>query len=246
MFYLVYSSTTASVAPPSFTQKLKSQDVGEGNPVHFTIKVSGQPPPEITWYKDGTKLTSSRDFEIIQEGDIHSLYIPEVFYEDAGKFSVTAENPAGKSQCQAELRIQAPMEETITPVQKPATQMPYGEPTASPKLQRPSDFMKKDIAPKTRSSAEPQKFTEQVEMEVAGDRELPMFEQRYRLYQKPEETAPPKQVSEVSFKPAVSHKQPPKFTKVCITHCSFIVHLSEMKFVIQMVIRFLLIELLLK
>lgn len=205
---------TASVIPPSFTQKLQSQDVGEGAPVRFTIRVAGQPAPQVTWYKDGTKLTSSRDFEIVQDGDIHSLYIPEVFYEDAGKFSVTAQNPAGKTQCQAELRIQAPMEEVISPVQKPKVQMPYGEPTASPKLQRPSEFMKKDISPKTRAPAGPQKFTEQMEMEVAGDKKLPMFEQRFKLFQKPEETAPPRQVSEVSYKPAITPKQPPKFTKV--------------------------------
>lgn len=214
MLMLFFS--TASVIPPSFAQKLQSQDVSEGSPVRFIIRVSGQPPPEVTWYKDGTKLTSSPDFEIIQEGDLHSLYIPEVFYEDAGKFSVTAQNPAGKSQCQAELRIQAPMEETFTPTQKPATQMPYGGPMASPKLQRPSEFVKKDVSPKIRAAPEPQKFTEQVEMEVAGGKDLPVFEQRVRLFQKPEETAPPKQVSEVSFKPAPTQKQPPRFTKVSI------------------------------
>ena len=36
---------------------------------------------------------SSPDFEIIKEGETHSLYIPEVFYEDSGKFSVKVSFP---------------------------------------------------------------------------------------------------------------------------------------------------------
>jgi titin len=72
----------------------------------FTIRVNGHPPPEITWYKDGSKVVSSPDFEIVQEGDMHSLYIPEVFYEDAGKYTAEAKNPAGQTQCTANLRIE--------------------------------------------------------------------------------------------------------------------------------------------
>ncbi len=39
-------------------------------------------------FREGAQIVSSPDFEIIREGDTHSLYIPEVFYEDSGKFSV--------------------------------------------------------------------------------------------------------------------------------------------------------------
>lgn len=93
--------------PPSFTEKPKSTSVTEGNPVKFTVRVAGHPPPEVKWFREGAQIVSSPDFEIIQEGDIHSLYIPEVFYEDAGKFTVTAKNPAGQDQCTAELRVES-------------------------------------------------------------------------------------------------------------------------------------------
>lgn len=94
------------MVPPSFIQRPQTQTVKEGKPVRFTIRVAGQPPPEITWYKDGSKITSSPDFELVQEDDIHSLCIPEVFYEDAGQYTVEAKNPAGQTQCTANLRIE--------------------------------------------------------------------------------------------------------------------------------------------
>ncbi|XP_074662091.1 titin-like isoform X2 [Tubulanus polymorphus] len=98
----------ATMIPPSFPQRLQSQEVKEGKPVRLTVQVAGAPIPDVTWYREGQKIISSPDFEIVQEGDVHSLYIPEVFYEDSGKFTVAAENPAGRAQCTAELIVEAP------------------------------------------------------------------------------------------------------------------------------------------
>lgn len=94
------------MVPPAFVQKPQSQMVKEGNPVKFTVRVTGHPPPEITWFKDGSKLTSSPDFEIVHEGDSSSLHVPEVFYEDAGQYTAEARNPAGQTTCTANLRVE--------------------------------------------------------------------------------------------------------------------------------------------
>ncbi len=83
--------------PPQFAERLQTREVREGESVRFTVRVTGRPPPGVRWYREGTEIVSSRDFEIIKEGDTHSLYIPEVFYEDSGKFSVKAENKAGRT-----------------------------------------------------------------------------------------------------------------------------------------------------
>jgi len=69
--------------------------------------LSGKPAPTVTWYRNGVQIESSADFHVTQHGDIHSLYIPEVFYEDAGKFTVKARNPGGEIQCTAELIVEA-------------------------------------------------------------------------------------------------------------------------------------------
>lgn len=92
--------------PPQFTERLQTKEVKEGDAVRFTVRVSGKPPPEVTWYREGSKIVSSPDFEILQEGDLHTLYIPEVFYEDSGKFSVRADSKAGQTQCTAELIVE--------------------------------------------------------------------------------------------------------------------------------------------
>lgn len=99
--------------PPAFTEKLKTQRVQEREPVRLVVRVSGEPPPTVSWYRDGSRLVSSPDFHITQEGDIHGLYIPEFFYEDTGKFSVKAENPAGEAICSAHVHVQRKLFECI-------------------------------------------------------------------------------------------------------------------------------------
>ena len=93
------------MVPPEIHDKLQSRHAKEGDSVIFTVRVSGKPPPEVTWYREGSLIVSSPDFEVKQEGDLHSLYIPEVFYEDSGQFSVQAANRAGTTSCTAELHV---------------------------------------------------------------------------------------------------------------------------------------------
>lgn len=97
---------TASLIPPSFIDRLQSSEVREGDKVLMTVRVAGDPPPEISWYREATKIVSSADFEIKTEGNTSSLYIPEVFYEDSGKFTVVAENETGVERCTAELIVE--------------------------------------------------------------------------------------------------------------------------------------------
>lgn len=47
----------------------------------------------------------SPDYQITALGDVHTLHIPEVFDEDTGRFTVMAENDAGKASCSALLVI---------------------------------------------------------------------------------------------------------------------------------------------
>ena len=96
---------TASVIPPSFTERLYDISIKEGEPVKLTVRVAGHPAPEVTWYREGSQIISSPDFEIVQEGDIHSLYIPEVFYEDVGKFTAKATNVGGQDETSANLNV---------------------------------------------------------------------------------------------------------------------------------------------
>ena len=97
---------SASMIPPQFSERLQTKEVKEGAAVQFSVHISGNPPPTVTWFREGSQIVSSPDFEIQCSGEVHSLYIPEVFYEDSGKFSVQAENPAGLNSCTAELIVE--------------------------------------------------------------------------------------------------------------------------------------------
>lgn len=59
---------------------------------------------QVTWFFNGQPVVS-RDYQITMDGNTHRLHIPEVFDEDAGRFSITAENPSGKATCSAVLNV---------------------------------------------------------------------------------------------------------------------------------------------
>lgn len=100
--------------PPHFKERLTTKAVREGESVKFTVRVAGHPAPEVTWFRGGVKITHSNDFQISQNGEIHSLYIGEVFCEDSGKLTVKAENKAGQSQCTAELIVEGEIKSEFT------------------------------------------------------------------------------------------------------------------------------------
>ena len=102
MFYIC---VLASATRPQFTQKLEGQTVNEGESVRFQVRVAGKPLPEVTWYREGMPIVSSPDFNITQEGDLHTLYIPEVFPEDSGRFTVRVVSASGQAESSADLLV---------------------------------------------------------------------------------------------------------------------------------------------
>lgn len=67
--------------------------------------LTGKPEPSIKWFRENRELTDQADFEISYKDGRVSLTIPEVFEEDAGKFTCTAKNAAGTASSSAELVI---------------------------------------------------------------------------------------------------------------------------------------------
>ena len=66
----------------------------------------------------------SRDYRISAHDNTHVLHIPEVFTEDAGRFSLLAENDAGKATCTALLVV----------VDESQTMPAEGSPPATPQV----------------------------------------------------------------------------------------------------------------
>ncbi|XP_014054671.2 myopalladin isoform X1 [Salmo salar] len=92
--------------PPHFIQKLKSREVLEGSKVQLDCVVCGLPMPEVRWFCEGKELDNCPDFQILNNGELHSLIIAEAFEEDTGRYSCFASNFYGTDSTSAEIYVE--------------------------------------------------------------------------------------------------------------------------------------------
>ncbi|AWP10921.1 putative nexilin [Scophthalmus maximus] len=80
---------------PWFKKPLKNQSVVDQEPVRFTVKITGEPKPEVTWWFEGEMLQDCEDYQYIERGETFCLYLPETFPEDEGEYMCKAVNSRG-------------------------------------------------------------------------------------------------------------------------------------------------------
>uniref|UniRef100_A0A3B1IQA3 Ig-like domain-containing protein n=1 Tax=Astyanax mexicanus TaxID=7994 RepID=A0A3B1IQA3_ASTMX len=102
-------SAKLSVIPskePLFTRKLDLLEVLEGRSARFDCKVSGSPPPRVTWthscFKD---IQKSSHCTFVYDDQECSLVVLNAQPEDSGVYTCTAKNLAGEISCKAELTV---------------------------------------------------------------------------------------------------------------------------------------------
>uniref|UniRef100_H2LXP8 non-specific serine/threonine protein kinase n=1 Tax=Oryzias latipes TaxID=8090 RepID=H2LXP8_ORYLA len=93
---------------PLFTRRLDILEVMEGRNARFDCKISGTPPPKVTWSHFDQSLVESEDIHILQEGGRHSLVISHVTSQDEGLYTIIAQNCHGEAESSSELYIQEP------------------------------------------------------------------------------------------------------------------------------------------
>uniref|UniRef100_A0AAR2JRV9 Palladin n=1 Tax=Pygocentrus nattereri TaxID=42514 RepID=A0AAR2JRV9_PYGNA len=99
-------SVDGPMAPPRFTQKLKSQEVAEGSPIRLECRVIGNPQPLVRWFCEGRELHHCPDIQICRDGDLHTLVIAEAFEDDTGRYTCVASNSLGADNTSAEVYIE--------------------------------------------------------------------------------------------------------------------------------------------
>lgn len=152
-------TVTARTLAPRFEEGLPAHcRVREGQPMRLVVRVAGEPRPKVTWFRDGARIVSSPDFVLESVGEKeHALRIPEAFPDDAGRYSVKAENSAGEAVTSTQLHVgqassAAPPEpkrlrsQTSVEMAAPAMQ-PEDEEEAEERLVRPSQLRKSQAAP---------------------------------------------------------------------------------------------------
>ncbi|XP_053448348.1 nexilin isoform X3 [Nycticebus coucang] len=91
---------------PWFKKPLKNTSVVDSEPVRFTVKVTGEPKPEVTWWFEGELLQDGEDYQYIERGETYCLYLPETFPEDGGEYMCKAVNNKGSAASTCILTIE--------------------------------------------------------------------------------------------------------------------------------------------
>ncbi|KAG1702048.1 Tyrosine-protein phosphatase Lar [Nymphon striatum] len=82
--------------PPKIVKPLKSQSVTTGNVVSFVCIVSGNPPPQIEWRKNGKEMSSSRHMVIkMPQGSVLRIE-PVREGRDEAEYECHADNDVGR------------------------------------------------------------------------------------------------------------------------------------------------------
>nr|XP_014331843.1 PREDICTED: striated muscle preferentially expressed protein kinase [Bos mutus] len=103
---------------PLFTRLLEDVEVLEGRAARFDCKISGSPPPSVTWTHFGHPVEESENVRLRQDGGLHSLHIAHVGSEDEGLYAVSAANTHGQAHCSAQLYVEEPRTAATGPSSK--------------------------------------------------------------------------------------------------------------------------------
>uniref|UniRef100_A0A8B9QA86 Myosin light chain kinase, smooth muscle n=1 Tax=Apteryx owenii TaxID=8824 RepID=A0A8B9QA86_APTOW len=93
-------------SPPKFATKPNRVVVREGQTGKFSCKITGRPQPQVTWFKGDTQLQQNDRFNMFEKTGIQFLEIQNAQLVDAGIYTCTVVNSAGKASVSAELTVQ--------------------------------------------------------------------------------------------------------------------------------------------
>ncbi|XP_015725366.1 hemicentin-1 isoform X1 [Coturnix japonica] len=86
--------------------KMLNETVIVNNPVHLECRALGNPPPAITWYKDGRSLTSAASVTFLSKGQV--LEIEGAQISDTGVYKCVVVNTAGTAELTYSLQVHVP------------------------------------------------------------------------------------------------------------------------------------------
>uniref|UniRef100_A0A182JTX8 Titin n=1 Tax=Anopheles christyi TaxID=43041 RepID=A0A182JTX8_9DIPT len=96
-----------AISAPRFVHELFDATAVENEKVEFRVHVAGTPAPQISWFKDGFEIYSSRRARIVTEADVSVLVIHQTALTDEGEIKCAATNRAGHTVTRCHLTIDA-------------------------------------------------------------------------------------------------------------------------------------------
>uniref|UniRef100_A0A674EB40 Myosin light chain kinase, smooth muscle n=1 Tax=Salmo trutta TaxID=8032 RepID=A0A674EB40_SALTR len=129
-------------SPPKFVTRPSRIFVRMGQSGKFSAKITGRPQPLVTWLKGDEELHTSSHFNMFEKSGIHFLEIRDACVDDAGMYTCSVANSAGKATATAELNVQGKILQPSThrrvktpPVGVQSPPQPSPEPTRETRRQ---------------------------------------------------------------------------------------------------------------
>ncbi|XP_050067771.1 twitchin isoform X12 [Anopheles maculipalpis] len=85
------------IKPPVIKKHADSGYFKDGSEVFVSCSINCTDPFNVIWLHDNREIKNSADFEYLNDGDIYTLHIAEIFPEDAGTYTCEAFNKGGES-----------------------------------------------------------------------------------------------------------------------------------------------------
>ncbi|CAN8024063.1 unnamed protein product, partial [Ixodes persulcatus] len=95
------------ISAPQIQQRPRNSKLLEGSDATFTVRIAGNPPAKVHWFRNGERLQASQRVTMEQQGSTYILRVHMALPEDAGYYTALAENSQGRVACSAHLVIEA-------------------------------------------------------------------------------------------------------------------------------------------
>ena len=95
---------------PEFVQKIKDVNAFEGDSPCFSVRVEGNPKPEVQWFTADKEITADGRFFVESFiDDRYTMTIHDCEIKDQGRYKCVASNAAGKAVCSGALTVKEKM-----------------------------------------------------------------------------------------------------------------------------------------
>ena len=89
--------------PPTFKSKLKPITVKEGDSCKQEVKVTGDPVPTVSWFKDGSRIQDTSVYKFLAGGNKVALIIDEAEIDKTGTYKVKVSYDLGSEELSTEI-----------------------------------------------------------------------------------------------------------------------------------------------
>ncbi|UYV83626.1 hypothetical protein LAZ67_23001768 [Cordylochernes scorpioides] len=118
---------TRPVAAPQIAQRPRNSKLLEGTDATFQAAVPANPPPKITWFRNGQRLPPESprhrtSYDAVR--GVATLQLLGAQPEDAGYYTLLAENPSGRVATSSHLVIEGQVDGKLTTQGPPVTPTP--------------------------------------------------------------------------------------------------------------------------